>query len=234
MLKHCCAIFVLIFVFVSNGFCTVRTCGADSCDNTLSSSSAYGDVFVTVEEHDVFPEYRSHGYSEHIISLSNSSTNSHVVTLEAPVDSYGSGDHIRRVRQTISLPPDFDIKLSLFLPPVEARGSNLNIIIDGKMQKEKLRLEFDRYVSNYYRAERDLNILLGSNVSYDSFAKKEIPELQKKKHDTEKCNFLAAVRSVEEWSDNWLSYTGYDGIVVKANDISSMPEGVFSAIIKYR
>jgi hypothetical protein len=231
MLKHCCAIFVLIFVFVSNGLCGIRF--DDDPSKTLSASAAYGDVFVTVEENDDFPEHRSHGYSEHIISLDNSSANSHVVTLEGPVDSYGSGDHIRKVRQTIALPPGFEIKLSLFLPPVNARGSNLNIIIDGKMQEKELRLEFDSYSGGYYPTDRLVNILLGSNVSYDSFAKEKIPGLQEKKNKTTECKFLAAKRSVEEWPDNWLSYTGYDGIVVKANDISSMPEGVFSAIIKY-
>lgn len=251
MLKHCSAIFVLIFVFVSNGFCAVQTCITDSCDKTLAASLAYGDIFIGVEPHDALLQERSHGYLEHIISLSNSSTKSHIVTLEGPANSHGNGDYIRKVSRTVELAPSSKTKVSLFLPPVDIQGRNLDVIIDGKKQPKELKIKYPSlneypYYTEHNRISQKFNILLSTNVSYDRF-KKKVAQKTKEHEEGEKsdlslsklveqfgkCVFLPSNEPVEKWSDSWLAYTGYDGIVVLADDMNSMPGPVLSAIMKY-
>jgi hypothetical protein len=241
-------LFVVILVFFSSGLCGVNSCSRESGEEVLEESSVYGDVFIAVERQDPFPNKLNHGYVEYVISLSNNSSESHIITLAGPADSYGGGDHIRRISRTIELLPSAKTKISFFQPPVEVRGGNLEVIIDGKKQRKTIKLEYCRLEQDFYGSgsyaynrRRSFNVLLSPNVSYDSFKKNNPTSDQsppkKAANDLLKefgeCEFLPARSLVEKWSDNWLAYTGYDGIVTTKDDINSMPIPVISAVLKY-
>jgi len=213
-------------------------------------SQTYDDITVSVASS--FEQKRHHGYAEHRITIQNTSADQiHIVTLSAPKVSYSRGDGIRKLTKTIAITPASETTVSIFQPAANVEGRNLEVIIDNKKQKEDIELKFSNLDSVYYQFGRrfpdkmedlPLCILLSQNVSYDSFKKNPLTLKlsQTTKHisapETVKdwmYDFSSADSKIESWSDNWLAYTPYDGIVVTAEDMQSIPENVKSAILKY-
>ncbi len=65
----------------------------------------------------------SRGYVEYVFTVTNlSQTMDHTVTLQAPANSYGSGDYIRRIRRRVVVGPASTVSVSLLQPPLQMNG----------------------------------------------------------------------------------------------------------------
>ncbi len=215
----------------------------------LSKSQTYNDITVSVVSS--FEQDRHHGYAEHKITLQNASADKiHIVTLFAPNSSYSRNSRIHEISKTIAVAPSAEITVSLFQPAINIYGDNLGVIIDNKTQEKGVGLKFSDIDSVYHQISRrfpekktdaPLRILLSRNVSYDSFKETPLKPKGLKKNSVDMpesvkdrfYEFLSADSTIESWSENWLAYTPYDGIVVAADEMQSMPKNIESAILKY-
>ena len=207
------------------------------CPESAHASQYYDDIVVSVESSPSGASF--HGYAEYRISLTNNSVDKdHKITLFAPSQSYGQGDHVRRMTRSIALSPSSTASVSILQPPMRVTGDGLGVIIDGATQRDHVRLDTSQHCRYSYRtgARGPLCILLSRSVSIDDFQNgiyKAFPDSSGRSAYNSLWNFSKSESPTTAWSNNWLAYSRYDGIVLTASDIQTMPASVNSAILQY-
>jgi len=213
------------------------------CSGSALASEYYDDIVVSVESAPTNISY--HGYAEYRISVTNNSADkAHQITLFAPFGSHGyGGDNIRRITRSVVLPPTSSANVSVLQPPLRINGRDLGVIIDGITQRKPVRLDTSSHCRNvYYRsgAGVPLCILLSRGVSIDDFENGAEEAVKGLTIDpayggpgSKMWHFIKSESSATAWSNNWLAYSRYDGIVLTASDMQTIPMSVNSALLQY-
>ncbi len=212
------------------------------CAGSAIASQSYGDILVSVESSP--SDVSFHGYAEIRIVVTNKSVDkAHRITLFTPHESRGYGDHLSRITRSVVLRPSSMASVAIFQPPLRIDGSGLGVIIDGATQREPVRLDtFWHCRQNYYAggaAFAPMSILLSRSVNIGdfqsaidtTFPENSAPYSPGSVHRP--WQFIKSEAPASAWSNNWLAYSRYDGIVLTAADMQAMPAAVSSALLQY-
>lgn len=186
--------------------------------------------------------YHAHGYVEHKVRLRNlSGARTHTVRLVCPNRSYGMGEHISRLERTVVLGPLAEVTVTLPQPPLPLQGDTIVRVIVDRVERGRVELSSLRqqhYAANRYGGGRQaVSVLISRRVNTDDLNraltdKTSVPSgysplgnrdwgLTKSEHEP------------VDWSDSWLAYTCYDGVVLYAEELQRMPPAVRRALWAY-
>lgn len=177
-----------------------------------------------------------HGYTEYRFEIRNESSDAHEVTITLPEDNYNSRrTHLREVKRTVKVEAHRTISASLFETDFPVlRGRSIRFSIDGDDQDSSLQYSFEgqRSYGGRHSSSAEYHLLISERarriLTRDLFA-----------------NFKAQVGgfateagfhnggSVNAWSDQWLGYTSYGGILVTVDDLQTMKPEVRSTLFRY-
>ncbi|MEZ4525656.1 MAG: hypothetical protein R2941_07020 [Desulfobacterales bacterium] len=173
-----------------------------------------------------------HGYFEYRIHLKNDSpAQAHQVKIVFgnPGTSSVRSNLIREMKKTVLLPPRADMRVSLMQPPLPLSGSSARVFIDEVQQLSRTSVPYYKHAANSYAKNR-LCVLSSPLVNRDDL----FSLLERTAGITEKN--LSLIRSVfppSAWSENWLAFSRYDGILVADTDMKTMPVPVKWALLAY-
>ncbi len=190
----------------------------------------YGDLSIKVEH---LHSYNvGEGYGEYRATITNhSSTQSHKVTVLLNNYTYDQPG-IREVRRTVELAPLATANMSLFSPSFSAYGGAADIAIDGVKQKERVTITEEK-IGNISPGEGP-GLLLSQQIFKSGLMNSVNVEQSFK---TSSGQWRIATQSpdipVSEWSQNWMSYARFDGIVLQADELNAAPETVRLALLRH-
>ncbi len=203
------------------------------CAPAAAWEKRYGDVVIRVLPD--LPQSTTHGYHEFPFQVTNESpATSHRVTLAGPATAQADiGLHsLRTIERTVTVGPRSSVRLALMQPSLPVFGSGLRVSIDGLPQRgtipwssghpEYWVAPAGRY-SSAHSAHRSRRILISQRLTEVGFPP----------HTTDDYQLLRAVMSIDAWSGNWLAYSGYDGVVATAEELTEAPAGVVDALWHY-
>ncbi len=193
----------------------------------------FGDV--TIRALPDLPQSTTHGYHEFPFLITNESpVASRRVTLSGP-GSIQAGmelNSLRTLARTLTLGPGSSARVALYQPPLPVFGSGLEVRIDGRLQRQTVPWSSGhpeywvgmpgRHVVSGSGA-RAPRVLITQRLSEDGFPP----------HSDEDYRVIRAVVPVAAWSESWLAYSGFDGVVATAEDVEEMPAGVADALWRY-
>lgn len=190
---------------------------------------------ITIRSLPDLPQSTTHGYHEFpFLVVNESASRTYQVSLAGPTSAQvGMGlSSLRRIERTVTVGPESAVRLRLLQPPLPVFGSGLSVRIDGRRQSETIawtsghpeywvggpgRHAFTRRGSDSRR------VLIGQQLSEDDFPP----------HSEDEYRVVRAVMPLAAWSEEWLAYSGFDGIVVGAAELATAPAGVSAALWRY-
>ncbi len=181
-----------------------------------------GDIKVRGQA--VFDQELSHGYAECRFTVENRSPSQ---AHEVRVDLTGNGS---RITKTVTAPPNARLAFSMFIPPSRPY-MQIEATVDNRQTKKGGSL-FSR---SGYGARKKVSLLASKSINQDDLQKR-IEKLRGWKKANQFNNAYTLCRTdlpPQEWSENWLAYSGFDGIVLQRPDIESMPPHVLAALQQY-
>lgn len=210
------------------------------CAATLFSAHAVfkeGDIVVAVEGNQVTQSF--HGYLVHSFLVSNMSPDKeHVVELS--MKGWGGSSQIKRMAKEVVVEPQTRLKVELLQLPVRFYGADFaEVRIDGKESRTTVRLPYS--ASQHLNARQSgifpSGILFSRSVNRDEmqnqFNQKLGTIFSQNSWERSDFNFERSETEPERWSDNWLSYTRFEGVVLTADDYSRMPADTRDALKSY-
>lgn len=208
-------------------------------NTNLSIADRFDDIRINVVKSPAnYPIY--HGYTEYEFDIINiSSDQSHEVELVLPEKSYGRGDRIGKLTNKAVLAPNSRATLTLYQPPVAMNGNDLAVVVDGKLKKDRVQVSFtnSNFVNYGSGGFARIRVLLSRDVSFDDFNDNVQEKLEidssKSSHSSDMPGFIKSESEILRWSDNWLAYTCYDGVVISAEEMRQKPNGVSKALDEY-
>lgn len=186
-----------------------------------------------------------HGYREVKVSIANrSASRAHVVSLKAPAEqtSFPYTGYISSLTKTVVVEPRSEVIVSLMVPGMELGGSELLVRIDGAQVKPNKPLNSGLFQQSGYGGYGTTGtfILVSRSLKTEAMqdrANKLLSGTSEKSstayYPTQEITYSRSDLSSDLWSSNWLAYSGYDGIIVGAEDLKQMPEQVKAALWRY-
>jgi hypothetical protein len=180
---------------------------------------------VVVKGRPLFVSASQHGYTEVRFTVENhSSIRAHTVQ----IDLHASHNNASTTK-TVSAPPNGRLEFSLFC----TRSSNyftMTATVDGRKTESA---SMSR--SGSYGRMNITAILVSKAINQDNLQER-IEELRgwtgtakfKENYSIQRTELPP-----EEWSDNWLAYSAFDGVVLQQTDVDVMPENVRAALQQY-
>lgn len=195
---------------------------AQRCGNALISQIATPTGNVT------------HGYQELRFGIANSSSSDPcVVTLQVPEQSYGGGAGVRQVSRTVRIPPNRSAHVSLWLPPLPVHGTGARAIVDGKAHSMSLAMPS----GGHYRHSGHslpLTILASPDRHTESMRLRTPHSSGRPVSPTPgEVNISRAETDSRLWSTHWLSYSGFDAIMITAKEFNQLSPRARSALLQY-
>jgi hypothetical protein len=208
------------------------------------------------------PNEETHGYAEYRLTIQNHSpTAGHRVTLTIPGSGMGMGRwaHLRSIKCSAEVEPGEEVPLSLFQPnlPLAYGQAGLQVAIDGRVAREPVPLPLQ-----HNRGNRLLSVpapaseMFSRSILAPSHLTKELDAnvyktaigqppfsgqspfgsrggiwKNKQYHYVDFYFFHEA--QVSSWSNHWLSYSGYDGVVLRAADVEAISAEGKAALWQY-
>ncbi len=199
----------------------------------LAQSQTYQDVTVVVES--LHTSGIGEGYGEFRATLTNhSKTQAHKVTLLLPNYGYdNTWGGVREIRKTVELAPLFTADMTLFSPALPSYSSFADVMIDGVRQPEQVTIGNGKV--GIIVGHSDGSSLLLSQQAYKNGVWNAANVEQGLKDSSGE--WQIAIQSYEfpvsEWSQNWMSYARFGGVVLLADELAGAPEAVRSALLRY-
>ncbi len=199
----------------------------------LAQLQTYLDVTVVVES--LHTASVGEGYGEFRATVTNhSKTQAHKVTLLLPSYGYDSAwGSVREVRKTVELAPLSSANVTLFSPALPSYSSFADVMIDEVRQSEQVTIGSAKVGISLSRS--DVSSLLLSQQAYKSGVLNAANVEQGLKDSSGE--WRIAVQSYEfpvsEWSQNWMSYARFGGVLLLAEELASAPEAVRTALLRY-
>lgn len=194
---------------------------------------------VTVNEQALpRPSVHAHGYVEYRYVLFNESQDkTHKVRLVIPGNTWGNSGQVSR---TVTLLPRAQGLVSLWVPPVEVSGQGMRVFIDGQLQDHGLDVTMVQGASYYHRSSSSTNfsreVLFSQGV--DSRFRDELSVIREKlaasSYGSSNDEFgTRTTVPVNQWSESWLGYSAFDGVVMTQNEWRTLPGPVREAICSW-
>lgn len=173
-----------------------------------------------------------HGYLDYRFTITNHSiAKSHEVSIEVPKNRsrYGA---IRKLSRTAIVSPASVVSIPVFRPALDMYGRQVHVRVDGRNWEGSISLPYVEHPYSHYGNMRCL--LLARSLNRDALLDRLrqlnlIPP-------PDKDNTLTVTRAetdVDAWSENWLSYSRYEGVILTEHEVTRMPERVLSALGGY-
>ena len=194
----------------------------------------YGDVTVVVET--LHTSGVGEGYGEFRATITNNSTTqAHKVTLLLPNYSYdNTWGGVKEVRRTVELAPSSTANVTFFSPSFASYTSYAEVLIDGTRQREQVTIGNGKVGTTLSRS--DGGSLLLSQQVYLKSGLMNAANIEQSLKDSSG-EWLVAMQSYEfpvsEWSQNWMSYARFGGVLLQAEELSAAPEAVRTALLRY-
>lgn len=200
------------------------------------------------------PLVHYHGYVEYRFRIVNNSTDTpHVVTLRMPGRSMGGQLSLQR---SVSVPPQVEAQISLWKPAGPMHGGSAGVWIDGKLQESDVPVDMVRDGSDtmqyiHYRSSQyPRSILVSQRVPaagrdhLESLATQAMNAAAASSGVTSSSpsyssstttdfNLQRTSLPLSQWSESWLSYTAFDGVILTQEDLRAMPSSVSQALLAY-
>ncbi|MDD3117617.1 MAG: hypothetical protein PHQ27_00410 [Victivallales bacterium] len=187
-----------------------------------------------------------YGYQEAVFLVQNMTDQPHRVTI-AIESTQGFGNNIRlsSVKKSLMLPPRADVRAKLFKLPVGMLLPRLSLFVDGKRYDssdwgEKFSHIFNNGDGSYLSFP--LVYLVSQGVvpgkpgtvfsASRSFSGRS-PSRSSSYDPKEIFYFIWSFLPVEQWSDSWLAYTGYLGVILSREEWERLPAGARDALTRY-
>lgn len=207
--------------------------------SAFASAATYGDVEVTVKNEPRGTAF--HGYAEVEFLVVNRSQASHDVRLTYPRSHPRSGsDYLRAVTRTLTVEPGKNVRVVMAYPErLHGYSIACAVAIDGRDQEEAIPIgsaSSRGYSYGSSRGSAGPQLLGLYSKSVDTRFPDWVNDAQMRLRSEGKQLSVEVVRAdqpVDQWSTNWLGYTRYDGVVVTADDLRTMPAEVRNAIGQY-
>lgn len=201
----------------------------------------FGSVFI--ERLTDLPTGKVYGYHEYRFELRNLSPDtSHRVTLRGPALSYSNPGGLDVLEASATVPAAATVRLSMMQPNLRMTGEDLDVFIDGVRQRRSFSWHSEHpfgRVHSYYGTpvmssggKRSASrLLVGRRSPVQALPDVETQEewdalpVQIEVH--------RAPTSTDQWSDAWLAYSGFDGILLSWEEMMSAPPSVRQAIWAY-
>ena len=165
---------------------------------------------------------RSHGYAAHQFELENLSGKKHKVTIQFPAGDNHDGFNISDLRRTVALGPNSRKVVSLYQPPlsIDSFDNSAFITVDGETRR--LADAFGGHVNSLANLGiHQPAVVLASRSWNGKFASNPRYEVN------------IAEGLITQWARHWLAYSGFDVVVVRANEWNAAPTEVRMAIVQY-
>lgn len=206
----------------------------------VSAATRYDDMTLQVSVPVSSGGESTFGYMDYRVTLSNSGTIDHTVKLILPHNAHGYGNHIRRLMRQVTVPAGSSATVSLLQPPLRMNGDGIGVVIDGRYQQEVLSaVNVNHCQIPSWKYSEHYCILLSRHIGFDDVNKGleqafNTEEERRSSYRTPN-NFSLALSEfpVSEWSQDWLSYSRFHGIVLSANEWNTLASGVKGALLEY-
>jgi hypothetical protein len=208
-------------------------------------SVTFDDIIVTVKSE---PRGQvEHGYSEHVFTLTNRSTDrGHTVTLAIPQEASGAGygDYLRSVNRTVRVEPRTTLQVALLHPAFPPLGgSGARVIIDGREQAGGVPVGVPsgpvamghygrfRMPRAYYSALRALDgthlpVLASQRVGREVDVVNQLGGIAMRHLRGDSTGeVVRSEEPVASWSPRWLSYSRYDAVVLTRDELEGLGRG---------
>lgn len=196
--------------------------------------SVDGSATTTFDDIDVTPQSAlsgrtQHGYAEYRFTVTNhSKRRPHTVRLMLREEYAGPLRHLSR---SVRVGPSSTATVSLFQPPLPLSVGAVRVFIDGKLQQKQGSLRGVPHSAVWYRYSGVPPSVLVSRGVRGDLSKSFSAEVSTRSRRREPPEFVSSEASA--WSQNWLAYSRYDGIVVADADWQSMSTAIQTAITRY-
>jgi hypothetical protein len=116
------------------------------------------------------------------------------------------------------------MSVAMYLPPMESDLGGIAIEVDGRRGEEHLDFRSPMTTRGYYSSR-------GSEVPI--LVSRSVPESFRDRMPTE--NIVACRHELPpaQWSDNWLAYSCYSGVIMTGQDAADLPAGARVALRRY-
>ena len=212
------------------------------CSLPVAAATRYDDMTLQITTPISSGGDSTFGYMDYRATLTNSGMTDHTIELVLPQDGQGYGNHIQHITRKVTIPAGSTATISLFQPPLRMYGNGVGVVIDGRYQQETLSLVNVQHCQTPgWQYHESYCILLSRQIGFDdvntglqqAFAvqQEEGPSFMSKSQG----NFSLALSEfpVSEWSQNWLSYSRYHGILLAGGEWAVLPDGVKRALLEY-
>ncbi len=191
----------------------------------------YGDLVIRPLPD--LPQTTTHGYHEFsFLVINESPVASRRVTLSGPQSSQVDVglQGLSQIERSVTVGPGSTARLDLVQPPLPVFGNSLEVRLDGQLQRELVpwvsaHPEYwvgnPRHIPSLGPDSRRL--LISQRLDEDSFPP----------HSDDDYRVSRATIGLSAWSENWLAYSGYDGIVTTVGELEQAPRAVLEALWHY-
>lgn len=200
---------------------------------TLAQPQTFGDITVTVEV--LHSSSVGQGYDEFRATIINDSkTQAHKVMLALPNYGYDSTwGGVREVRRVVELSPLSTAIVAFFSPAHSSYTNYAEVTIDGVRQKENVTIGNGKVGFSLTRSDKG-SLLISQQVYKNDLLNTTNFEQSLKDGSGE---WEVAIQSYEfpvsEWSQNWMSFARFGGVMLQADELNAAPEGVRLALLRY-
>lgn len=204
-------------------------------------------------------EGTTHGYMEYRFAINNKSDRQHQVTFY--FNSPGSGGYgetsISNASTTVLVEPKSEATATILQPPVSFTyyTPSLRIRIDnGREQHLNFTASIHGYQRHGYSGSGNVcNILVSNKITANQRELIERGTLEPEKQEEQENTMTSGMGGysflrhsagptyavwqsevpIEQWSDQWLSYTRFDCVVINDDDMQGMKPEAFRAVRRY-
>jgi len=179
------------------------------------------------------------GYREHGFLLRNNAEAPRKVVLAIESNSSPYGNSLERMSRTVVVPAGSTIRTSILQPPLNCVAPRVVLSVDGQNFKDGSIRPSTGNVSSHWGNESKQTFLVSQtlppNANGTTFSM--VPVMFGNQSNSgsieSKLQFEWSSLPVEQWSDSWLAYSGYDGIMIDNADMNKMPTAVRDALNAY-
>ena len=189
------------------------------------ASQRSGDIGVTATP--MVSCETKHGYREYRFTVRNySTTRPHVVTIFLPHDVDYGGSPLSRISRSVAVGPDAAANVSLLQCSlgIEGNGAGFRTREERTADRTFVDVNVREHGSWYYADPDKFN-----PVIFVSRGVAAAPNLG----SPDDVTAGRAEQPVDQWSSDWLAYTGFDGVIVAGGEMATMPPHVRLALMRY-
>ena len=206
------------------------------------ATERFGDIQVTAISLPLL--HASHGYMDHRLRIANlSPVRSHLVRVRIPNRSYAGGERIERIERILVLSPGASATVSLLQPPLPMYGGGSAAVDIDNRYAGVVDLPSLHSAFSAHQTKKPCALVSRRVNSHDLELRlrEEFPPRQGAGHGSShsapgsdsRHHLVRGESEVGDWSDHWLAYTCFDGLVVTSEDMREMPADVRLAVWRY-